>query len=280
MADVLDDLVILRSVYGDVGQRYYITPVRDPKTRQFPDHVRPVDSKGDMLLSDKDKNSGEVLIPENRVFVITSGTTFNLNDKYQKAEWLAIQHCPIIALSRDARDDKGNLLIDGPVAKGMAKGTRYGNAELYVERPGVEVARKINKKKLIHDADTYIYNDAKGAEGRLLMAKLLGRAMRNAPDAEITEFLLDISKKEPEKIISLYRGDDLQLRLLFIEAKDKHVIYTKNKVYMYSDSQIPLGVTDDAVLHWMKNANNSKILELIKRDTYPDFYADLKPKKD
>lgn len=272
MADVLDDLIILRSVYGDVGQKYYIMPMKDPRTRRFPDCVRPVDSKGDMILSDKDKNEGKPLIPENRVFIITSGTTFNLNDPWQAAEWYSIQHCPMIAMSRDARDAKGNLLIDGPKAEGMARGTRYGTAELYVERPGVEVSKKISRKKLIHDADTYIYNDPKGAEGRLLMAKLLGKSMRNAPDADVTDYLLDISHKEPQKIIDLYRGDDLQLRLLLIEAKDKRVIYVKNQVYLYSENQIALGATDDAVLNWMKNPINGKILELIKRDTFPEFY--------
>ena len=31
MADVLDDIIILRSVFGKVGQKYFMNPVRDPK---------------------------------------------------------------------------------------------------------------------------------------------------------------------------------------------------------------------------------------------------------
>lgn len=78
MADVLDDIIILRSVFGKVGQKYFMNPVRDPKTGRFPDCVRPVDSKGDMIISDKDRNEGKPLIPENKVFIIEDGTTFNL----------------------------------------------------------------------------------------------------------------------------------------------------------------------------------------------------------
>ena len=152
MADVLDDIIILRSVFGKVGQKYFMNPVRDPKTGRFPDCVRPVDSKGDMIISDKDRNEGKPLIPENKVFIIEDGTTFNLNDEWQAAEWHSIQHCPLIALSRDARDSKGNLLIDGEIAEGKAR-ARYGTAELYVERPGYDTAKRISKKKLIHDAD-------------------------------------------------------------------------------------------------------------------------------
>lgn len=78
MADVLDDIIILRSVFGKVGQKYFMNPVRDPKTGRYPSCVRPVDSKGDMIISDKDRNEGKPLIPENKVFIIEDGTTFNL----------------------------------------------------------------------------------------------------------------------------------------------------------------------------------------------------------
>ena len=61
----------------------------------------------------------------------------------------------------------------------------------------------------------------KGAEGRALKARLLGKNMRNAPDADITDYLLEISHKSPEKIIDLYTGGDINLRLMFIDAKDK-----------------------------------------------------------
>jgi hypothetical protein len=270
MADVLDDIIILRSVFGKVGQKYFMNPVKDPKTNRFPNCVRPVDSKGDLIMSDKDRNSGEPLIAENRVFIIEDGTTFNLADPWQKAEWESIQHCPLIALSRDARDANGNLLIDGEIAEGKFR-ARYGVAELYVERPGYETARKVTKRKLIHDADSYIYGDPKGAEGRALKARLLGKHMKNAPDADVTDFLLEVSHKDPEKIINLYTGGDIAIRLLFMDAKDKHVIYIKDKVYLYGDS-VALGATDDAVITWMKSPTNAKVLELIKRDTYPDMY--------
>ena len=61
----------------------------------------------------------------------------------------------------------------------------------------------------------------------------------------------------------------MPLRMLFMEAKDKNVIYSKNKVYLYGDG-IPLGGTIDAVLTWMRNPQNAKMVQLIKRDTYED----------
>ena len=268
----MDNIVILRSVYGKVGQKYFITPCKDPKTGRFPNCVRLVDSNGDMILSDKDKNNTEQpLIPENRVFIIEDGTQFDLSDPWKKAEWESIKNAPIIAPSRDARDAKGNLLIDGAKAEGLVAQmrARYGIAELYVETPGVETTHRVNRKRLVHDAETYIYEDPKGAEGRVLAARLLGKNMKNAPDSEVTDFLLKIADKDPRKIINLYTGSDTKLRLLFIEAKEKHVIVVKNKVYMYNEEV--LGITDDAVITYMQNPKNAKILDLITKDTYPEM---------
>ena len=97
--------------------------------------------------------------------------------------------------------------------------------------------------------------------------------MRNQPTADVIDFLIRIAEKDPQKIINLYTGNDMSLRLLFIEAKEKKVIYIKNKVYLYGDNVI-LGATDDAVIAWMQDPKNQKVLELIKRDTYPDYFAD------
>lgn len=266
------NIIVLRSVYGKVGQTYYIQPVKDPRTGRFPDCVRRVNSMGDMIMSDNDRNSGEVLIPENRVFEIQDGKQYDLEDPYQKAEWECIKNAPIIAPSRDARDAHGNLLIDGEIAEGKTN-ARYGIAELYIEAPGVEVSKKINKKKLIFEAQSFIFNDEKGADGRVLKCRLLGKNMRSAPDSEVTEYLLNIADKDPQRIIDLYTGTDMSLRLLLIEAREKHVIVVKNKVFMYGDD-IVLGVSEDSVIAFLKEKRNAKLLELIKRDTFPEMEED------
>ena len=97
--------------------------------------------------------------------------------------------------------------------------------------------------------------------------------MRNVPSADITDYLISVAEKFPEKIINLYTGGDTKLRLLLIDAKDKHVIRVKDKLYVYGDN-IALGATDDAVITWMKQAKNRSLLLLIEKDTYPDFYPD------
>lgn len=265
------NIIVLRSVFGKVIDKYLLGVAKDPVTGRLPKCVRRVNSHGDMIMSDHDRNSGEVLIPENQVFTVKDGTELNLEDPYQAAEWECIKHSPIIALSRDARDSKGNLLIDGDRADGKVN-ARYGIAELYVEAPGVEASKKINKRELIHKAEAFIFDDEKGATGRVFRARLLGKNMKSAPDYEVKEYLLDIASKDPQKIIDVYTGSDTGIRLLIIEAREKHIINIKNKVYVYADDII-LGVTEDSVLAYLKDPKNKKVLELIKRDTYPDLEA-------
>jgi len=70
--DVKSNIIVLRSVYGKVV-KYYIQPCKDPKTGRFPDCVKPVDSHGDIRLSDKEKNEEGVtkhFIKETDTFVI------------------------------------------------------------------------------------------------------------------------------------------------------------------------------------------------------------------
>lgn len=228
-----------------------------------------------MIMSERERNEWsegrEVFFPENHMFVITSGRTYNLNDISDAAEWEAIKNCPLIAKSRDERDANGNLIIDGAMST-PSKPARNGVAELYIDRPGLDVQRRVSQKQLVHKACTFIYDDPRGVDGQLNMARILGKDMRNQPTADVIDFLIRVAEKDPKKIINLYTGDDISLRLTFIEAKEKKVIYIKNKLYLYGDN-IVLGATDDAVIAWMKEPRNQKVLELIKRDTYPDYYS-------
>lgn len=276
-ADIVfdDKIITLRSVYDKSNIVYYIQPCKN-KYGQYPSCVKKVNSQGDMIMSEKEKDAYSegtaVFFPENHVFVITSGKTYNLDDIYDKAEWEAIEHCPLIAKSRDARDANGNLIIDGPKST-PSKPARNGIAELYIDRPGLDTQRRVSHKQLIHKAESFIYDDPRGADGQLNMARILGKDMKNQPIADVIDFLIRVAEKDPNKIINLYTGNDISLRLLFIDAKEKKVIYIKNKLYLYGDN-IPLGATDDAVIGWMQNPKNQNVLELIKRDTYPDYFSD------
>lgn len=267
----LSNKIVIRSVRGKVGNEVLIQPCKNPNTGRYPDCVKKVDSNNDMILSEEEKNdpNKNYFIKETDVFKIVDGTTFDLDDVRQRFIWEAIQHCPLIAPDYFAKDSRGFSLINGTPGWN-SKQPRFGVAELYVERPGVEANRRISRKKLIHNAESYIYEDERGAEGRVLKARLLGHRMDSMPDADVTAYLLDVAERDPEKIINLYTGGDTAVRLLFMEARDKHIILYKNKLYTYADNVV-LGATDEAAILFLKDPKNANIYKIIKQDTYPDL---------
>lgn len=223
-----------------------------------------------MILSDKELNdpNREYFIREDAVINVVDGMTFDLDNVGDRFKWEAIKNNPFIAPDYYSKDTHGNSLINGDMRPYGVKELynretrRYGVAELYVVRPGVEANRRVSRKKLKHDAESYIYNDERGYEGRVLRAKLLGHRMDNMPDADVTDYLLQVADQDPEKIISLYTGGDTAIRLLFMEARDKHIIMFKNKLYMYADAV--LGATDEAAILFLKDPKNANLYKLIK----------------
>lgn len=275
--DLKSNIVVLRSVFGKVGQKYYIQPQKDSRGR-YAECVKRVNSQGDIILTseeiEREAKGLAAYIPETELFVIEDGKTFNLDDVYENAVWEAIKNCDLIAPDRFAKNDKGEYLIDGTIDP-RSKRPRYGTAELYVDRPGFEAQRRVTRRKLIVEASNYIMNDERGYEGRLLVAKVLGRDMKNQPNADVEDYLLSIAEKTPEKIINCYTGGDIQLRMLFIEAREKGVIVKKDGLYVYGDDgKVALGTTDSAAIQWMKTQRNAKTLALIRKDTYPDMFED------
>ena len=103
--DFKSNIVVLRSVFGKVGQKYFIQPQKDSRGRYAP-CVKRVDAHGDIVLTPDElamEAKGEaVFIKEDEVFVIEDGRTFNLNDVHDKAIWEAIKDCPLIAPDRFA----------------------------------------------------------------------------------------------------------------------------------------------------------------------------------
>lgn len=256
--------ITLRSAFGKVKSVWF-NPVKD-KNGMYPPFVKEVrmnpNGESEMILSEKDLNAPDRagFIPADMEILVEDGTTFNLDNILERHKWEAIKNSELIVEERGARDEKGNLIIDGDK-------NRYGRAEFWVEKPGEESARRIKRKQLITKANVFIEQDS--AEGRATKVKLLGKRMYNAPDSDIQDFLYQKAEANPNLIIDLYTGQDQQLRLLFIEATDKNIIKKVSGIFMYGD--VRLGVNDEAVIFFFKDPANKQILDEIKIQTFPEY---------
>lgn len=240
-------------------------PARNRSTKRFADCVRPCDEHHKIILTERERSSGQIFISEEDVIEIFDGKEFNLDNAYDAAWWEAIKFSPKIAKDRSERDEvTKEYLIDG-------NAKRYGTAEFYVERPGVEAKAKNNRKREIHNAKSYIYADTD--EGLRQKVRLLGNAMPGLPTSDVEDYLVSVAERKPEIVSGLYTGSDTHLRIFLLDAVDKHVIFIKDKLYYYGDSII-LGATDSAVLHYFKNPANKRVVDLIKSEVYPEFHID------
>lgn len=262
------NIITLRSVYGKV-KTYYFNPMRG-KNGTYPPFVKRVRVSADgrdteMILSEQELNSDQrdFFIPEDLEIIVTDGTTFDLSNQYQKNIWECIKDSHLIAPERDAKDEHGNLLIDGDIR-------RYGLAELYVERPGVESKKRVSRIKLVTKAYTFIEQDT--SEHRKVICKLLGKSMRNAPDTDIQDYLYQKAEKDPNLIIDIYTSADQALKLLLIDGKQKNIIRTQSGVLMYSDTA--LGVTDEAAILFLKDPKNKAIYDSIVYEVFGDMKTD------
>lgn len=256
-------IITLRTAYKT--KEYHFQPCKQANGLNLP-FVKKVrygaDGESEMILSEAERNdpNRDYFIPEDADIVVTEGTTFDLDDPLEKNKWEAIKNSVLIAPSRDARDEHGNLIIDGDKY-------RYGQAEIWVDIPGEETEKIVKKKQLITRAWTFIENDS--IDGRLTKCKLLGKNLRNAPSSDVQSYLYDEADKNPLKIIDLYTNGDTALRLLIIDAKERNIIRKQDGLFIYGETV--LGATEDAIMMFFKTPTNKKVLDLIKRETYPEF---------
>ena len=94
--------------------------------------------------------------------------------------------------------------------------------------------------------------------------------MEHVQHSDLEDYLIQTAERDPEKIISLYRGDDTELRIMFYEAVDRKIIEIKEGVYVY-DGSINLGGTDDSSITWLKDRKNKKWLDRITAEVYPEL---------
>jgi hypothetical protein len=259
--------IILRSVYGKVGQTYFIQPCPNPRTGRLPDCVKPVKGPVDnteMILSENDiaqmSEGLKHFVPADKVFAIVDGTKFDLDDIIDRANWESIEHCNWIAKDRYQRDAEGNLIIDGGAK-------RYGVADLYVERPGEFTKAKVDKKQYIYRALSYIYEDSESE--RIKKCRVLGRNLNVAAPADILDYLVEIAERTPKRIIDLYEGEDWKMHLFIIDAVDQGVIRKKDNIYHYDDKM--LGGSIESTIAFLRDIRFKKLVDSIKRDTYPNL---------
>ena len=266
------NLIVLKSTFNKTpGMIYKISPCPD-SSGKMPSCVKRVNKDGDMILSEQEialwNAQKQVYIPEDQPIVVQHGTTFDLDNPLQAAQWEAIKNSKLIAAERDERDIKGNYIIDGGIStidNYQNPRGRYGLAELYIERPGRSAKMRNDLRKLIIKAQNLILEDS--LDHRVLICKLFEKDYSHANSNDVEDFLLTQAEKYPEKIIKFYNSEEASLRLLLIKAKENGVLSQKQDGLYYSE--IKIGSNLDLAVEYLKN--DKVLTSEIKKETFPEL---------
>lgn len=240
-------VIEIRSVYKEGRQT--IQPAFDPKTGWY---------AGVERLSDEEKKGRKYYVTvggrgddarKNTKIKLENGYTFDLSDPVDAVNWEWVKHSPCLAMS-------------------FAE-AQMGKALFYVHIEGREAEEANKIMEHAFEAMQYVIKDA--TTNYVNRALLLGMDMEGEEPATIKQFLLETAKNSPEKIFRIYRDKAMKIYLLFAKAKKAgHVIKDEaNGVFRYGTHI--LGVSDDACIAFLQQ--NEDILELIERDTNPDYFV-------
>lgn len=231
-----DKIIVLKSVYKT--GKTTVQPVSDGMGWY----------KGVPRLSDDEKRKKKFWAEPSSKFVLRDGVSFDLNDPAQEVTWAWVQFCPCIAKNEEeCQHSKG--------------------AEFYIFLENEEAAKSVSRRELKIRAANKILNDP--IVNYAMRAEMLGVNMDFARPTVIKEFLLEQADIVPEKVLKVYEGSDVSVKLMLLQAIKKGVISLDNAGF-FRYGNVVLGMTERAAIDWMQEDAHRELVKMIEKDTNPD----------
>ena len=202
-------------------------------------------------LSEEDKRKLTHWADPTSKFVVKDGVTFNLNDEAQRITWEWVKHSPCIA-------------------KNLEDCQHTPGAEFYVYLENEEASKSTSRRELKYRAIQCILND--NSVNYPMRSELLGINMDYATPVVIKDFLLDQAEQKPEKILQIYEGGDVSIRLLLIKARKKGTIKVDDSGF-YRYGNVVLGMSEKASVDWLQDRAHKHIIEMIEKETSPEYFV-------
>jgi hypothetical protein len=234
-----DKIIVIKSVFKT--GKTTVQPVKDGTGWYL----------GVARLSEEDKRKLTHWAEPDSKFVLRDGVTFNLNDEAQRITWEWVKHSSCIAPSEEACQ-------------------HTPGAEFYVYLENEAAAKSISRRELKFDAIKAVLDD--NSVNYPMRAELLGVNMDYAAPSVIKDFLLDQAETVPEKVLAIYNGADVSLRLLLLKAKKKGVIFV-NDAGFYQYGNVIMGMSEKSVIDWLQDKAHKHLVEMIEKETHPEYFV-------
>jgi hypothetical protein len=242
-----DKVIELRSVYKQ--GKHTVQPAWDKRSNWW---------AGVERLSDEDKKGRKHYITvadkrddgsNNSRFVLENGVTFDLNEPQDKITWAWVKHLPMVAPSFAA--------------------AQSSKAVFYVHIEGREADLSNAFSDLVYQAMKYVMEDpTTNYENRAL---LLGHDMEGQAPSVVKQFLMDTAKKNPEKIMHIFRSKTMKMDLLYVSAKRLGLITEDHESGNIKYGRQVIGTTEKGAIAFLRE--NSDLLDLLEREVKPEYFA-------
>jgi hypothetical protein len=242
-----DKVIEIRSVYKQ--GKHVVQPAWDAKANWW---------AGVDRLSEEDKKSKKeyVVVGEtgenarnNSKLTLESGLTFDLNNSFDRMNWAWVKRLPIISASFD--------------------GAQSSKAIFYVHVEGREAEVSNRRSDALFNAMRYIMEDP--TTNYANRALLLGHDMEGQPTSVIKQFLMDIARKSPIKILDCYRSKSIKMDLLYVSARRLGIItddpHSGNIMY----GRQTIGTTEKGAIAFLRE--NTDLLDLLEREVKPEYFS-------
>ena len=207
--------------------------------------------KGVARLSEDDKRKLKHWAEPSSKFIIKDGVTFDLNDEAQRITWEWVKHCPCIAPNEESCQ-------------------HTPGAEFYVYLENEVAAKNISRRELKYKAIKCILDD--NSVNYPMRSELLGINMDYAKPSVIKDFLLDQAETNPEKVLSIYEGADVSVRLLLLKSRKLgKVVVDESGFYRYGN--VVLGMSERAAVDWLQDKTHRHLIEMLEKEVDPDYFA-------
>lgn len=234
-----DKLIMLKSVYKT--GKTTVQPVSDGMGWYL----------GVARLSEEDKRKLTHWAEPTSKYVLRDGVTFNLNDEAQRITWEWVKFSPCIAPTEEACQ-------------------HTPGAEYYVYLENEVAAKNISRKELKWEAVKAILDD--NSVNYPMRAELLGVNMDYARPSVIKDFLLDQAEATPEKVLAIYKGADVSVRLLLLKAKKKGTIVLDDAGF-YRYGNVAMGMSEKSAIDFLQDKEHKHLVEIIEKEVNPEYFT-------
>lgn len=240
------DVIVFRAFRPKTQQPVRVSPL--PVMKAGGKHFTGQGKQGyyENLTKNEKDEMNHVITPE-YIKQIQDGTTLDLSNPIDAADWAWIQKHPYIVLDRK-------------------EGQSSRHAVFYVENKAREAEDKVSKDKVITMAKSAMYQASR--EQLDVVAKAFGHpSPEGFSEKEVQSYLTDIIESTPDAVIEAFKPENqgsINVRSLLSDfVRHKIIVKSRGSFFYGGEHGTHLGRSEESVVEFLMDAKNGALVDAM-----------------